>query len=395
MKSSYDVVDVHVSSLKSRLDSVLEHPLLDGQKKYTLQVTEFSMPLSLEGPLPANEKISEPADVAPRMLLLQVRAKLIGQQPGANATLLSNVPLIGGQFGPVPPSTNSRERFVPTSIRPMRTPNDLVYYLQRYFDDIKAKYILTSPLVGADHGGGGPVVFDADTQFVTVTVEPNGILKFFFSEIFTKHFYIGLTRWGATLLGLGDEHQLVAFRTHNGNILVGQNALTNNEDANLIVGDENGIAVGVNETVEHPCLYPIERHFDHRVRLEVESQMGTPATTAWTTKNLQKISHVIGTFPIITKTQTSVLCNSEGTPTGHVRYQTDLLVGDLVWRRAEDKISEKYVLSDSNFFHNIRLEVFIVRKEWLEIDNGFIFVKEKLTFEAGENWSAKVRFRSI
>ena len=48
----YDVVDVHVSSTKSILDSILEHPILDGTKKYTIACTEFTAPISAETPLP-------------------------------------------------------------------------------------------------------------------------------------------------------------------------------------------------------------------------------------------------------------------------------------------------------------------------------------------------------
>ena len=70
-------------------------------------------------------------------------------------------------------------------------------------------------------------------------------------------------------------------------------------------------------------------------------------------------------------------------------------MGDITWRRAEDKVSERYILNDSKFFHNIRLEVFCVRKEWHNTLNEFEFAKEKMVFQDGESWTAKLRFRSI
>ena len=127
--------------------------------------------------------------------------------------------------------------------------------------------------------------------------------------------------------------------------------------------------------------------------MEIESQIGLPPTTVWSTDEKQKISHVIATFPISTKTKTSVLCNSEGASTGDVRIQSDILVGDITFRRAEDKITERYLLNNSQFFHNIRLEIFMVRKEWKLTD--FDFVRKKMVFSDGESWTGKLRFRSI
>ena len=68
-------------------------------------------------------------------------------------------------------------------------------------------------------------------------------------------------------------------------------------------------------------------------------------------------------------------------------------MGDITWRRAEDKVSERYLVQNSQYFHNVRLEIFIVRKEWFE--NEFRFIRETMSFSDGESWTAKLRFRSI
>ena len=47
----YDIVDVHVSSTSHLVDAILDNPILDGTKKYTIEVTEFTCPLSAEPPL--------------------------------------------------------------------------------------------------------------------------------------------------------------------------------------------------------------------------------------------------------------------------------------------------------------------------------------------------------
>ena len=48
-----DIVDVHVTSV-SNVDCFSQYPLLDGDKKYTCEITEFVCPLAGQGPLPAN-----------------------------------------------------------------------------------------------------------------------------------------------------------------------------------------------------------------------------------------------------------------------------------------------------------------------------------------------------
>jgi len=204
---------------------------------------------------------------------------------------------------------------------------------------------------GVLHGGAPDVpVLDA-TKIVTVVIQPNGCLKLFFSPIFTKHFFLAVTPYGARMLGIGQD-SLVAFRTVNGNVVQGLQALTNNAVAgNILEG-------GTTETVEYPGLYSLERHFDHRVRLEIESQIGLPPTVVWSTDDRQKISHVIATFPIQMKSQSAVHCNTEGAATDKISFQSDMLAGDITWRRAEDKVTERYLLNNSQYFHNIRLDIF-------------------------------------
>ena len=391
-KREVDIVDAHVTSNSNVVDVFSQYPLLDGDRQYTVEVTEFTCPLAGQGPLPAVERVGAE-------FILEVRRKLIGDFVLQNTTSLTMLPAPLGdplRYAAAPhvyaPGTFTDDVtiFKKNNQRPMATPGDLAYHLQRYFNDIRAKYVANGPLAGADHGGGADVVIADDTPFCTVNIEPNGCLKLYFSAMFTKHFFIALTQYGSKLLGIGDQHNIIAFRTAAGVVIQGILALTNDPDGAVVI-----VAGEVGETVEYPALYTLERHFDHRVRLEIESQMNTPYSVAWTTAGKQKMSNIIATFPITTKTQTSVLCNSEGTPSGNVSYQTEMLVGDITWRKAEDKVSERYLLNDSKFFHNIRLEVFIVRKEWLEADASFIFAKEKLIFVDGESWTCKLRFRSV
>jgi len=441
-RKEVDIVDVHVTSISDRVDAFTQYPLLDGTKQYTVELTEFVCPLAGQDALPNTS-------TAVDNLLFELRRKhvaipvipVLHDQSRLVTPILSAVGVASGLFLPYGLFTDDLVQFRKNDQRPMSTPADLVYYMQRFFNDALSQYkkatvvalanLAVQQAIVADggssaaqvtaaqllingpagnngllalsngmensikaslHGGATenlmvdiPVI--ADTKFVTVGIQPNGCLVLFFDPVFTKHFFLQMTTYGARLLGLGEDN-LVAFRElGNNDIAQGLTALTSHNPAGTI------IAGSTSETVEYRGLFPLERYFDHRIRLEVETQIGIPPTVVWSTDDRQKISHVIATFPIQMTSQSSVICNSEGAATQDVSFQSTLLVGDLTWRRAEDKISERYLITNSQYFHNIRLEIFIVRKQWVQ--NEFHFIRENMVFADGESWTAKLRFRSI
>ena len=386
MTQKFDTVDVHVTSQTYRVDAILQDPLLDGQKRYTVEVTEFTCPLSSESPLPATA-LFENTD---NYQLIRVRRKNI-LSPGVinDATSLSTLNVIGPLFAPaVGPR---KDIFVPSAFSPMRTPSDVTYYLQRFFDDIKNIYIANANgIVVAEHGGGGPPAnqpLTAADVFAKVLMLPNGTLRFYFGALFCKHFFLELSAFGSKLLGL---ESLVAYRLVGGVLLTGAVALTGNAD-----GLGPPIAGLTNETMVQQAQYPLTRHFDHRVRCDIETDMPVPQTIVWSTDNLQKISHVIASFPINMRTSTSLLLNSEGASEGEVSHTADLFSGDIVWRRAEDRVAERYEITSSKFFQNVRLGVFMTRREWSVAKSAYSFVRRPIQLSDGESWTAKLRFRTL
>ena len=272
----------------------------------------------------------------------------------------------------------------------MRTVGDLAYYMQRFFDDVKAAYINTAApnaplLLGNEHGGLPDQVVTANTPFVNVQLQPNGCIKLFFSPLWTKHFWLEVSNYGKKVLGLSEDN-VIAFRTVGDNIVTGLPALTDGT-FNIVAGESAA-------TIEFVSLYPVDRFFEHRVRVELRSDMGFPPTVVWDVDDKESYSHVLATFPITTKTTTGVSCNNAGTTTNEVVYSSEVLAGNIVFRRAEDRVSERYQLLNAQYFHDIRLQVYIVRKIWKEAEETFIFQSEKLEFEPGQSWTAKLRFRS-
>ena len=389
MTTKYDVVDVTVTSTNPIVDAILEAPLLSGEKKYSVEVTEFTAPLSNEPPLPLISTFQKaPVDT---MLLFRVRRKRIGQGAIHTNTLLSQIAAsfndnLRGLFEGI-------ENFTHSVYTPIRTPNDMVFYLQEYFDEIKKIYAQsTDGLLGDQHGDDDNDVSAANMaldSFVRVLLTPNGTVRFYFSAIFCKHFFIETSHYCAKLFGLEEsDNRIIAFRAAAGGVVTGLSALYGN--GVVIIEGATG------ETVVLQCKYPLTRHFDHRIRLEIDSGgMPVPAVVDWGTDNKQRVRHTISSHPINQRFETAIGLNTQGANTGSISFATNMFLGDVVWRRAEDKVSERYELTNSQFFQNIRLEVFIIRREWNTITNEFAFKRRAMTLADGESWTCKLRFRTF
>ena len=76
-------------------------------------------------------------------------------------------------------------------------------------------------------------------------------------------------------------------------------------------------------------------------------------------------------------------------------FHVEMLHGNIVFRRAEDKISERYEILNPRFFQNIRLAVYIERREWNDQTDEYVFQRSKIQLLDGDIWTAKLRFRTL
>ena len=281
-----DIVDVHVTSQDDRVDAFSQYPLLDGDKRYTVELTEFVCPLAGQGALPS---VSWFSGVYGDMLRLR-RKRTNGAAYGHVDTILPAANA-GVLF------TDVDTIFRKDSRRPMATPGDLAYQLQRYFDDIQAKFISSAPaalilarnaladqqdivaddnstaaqiaaaqaLIDGPNGlqaaydavkkfedalyGGravptarGDTIVSAETTFVNVTLLPNGTLRLFFGPFFTKHFFLIVNDYASVILGIGEGRpSLIAFRDEDPDdddnfvVLTGVNGLADDVVTGVII----------------------------------------------------------------------------------------------------------------------------------------------------------------
>ena len=376
-----DFVDVSVSSHSPVVDAILDHPLLDGSRQYTVEVTEFSASLGGETPLPPYEEFANSSNElnSQSRSILQVRRRVTGQAPLVAATLLST-----GHS----PRLEPFQYFSHTKEYPVSTVHDLVFWLQHYFDNIKAIYSRDDVSGLAHAGGPDEDAFETD-DWVSVTLSPNGTLRVQLSRMFSQYFFIYLTPFGKSVLGFSDDY--ISFSELNGEILGGTNSLLSNDPIRVILaGDPDESAIAVAE-------FPVTRGFEHRVAITLDSGgMPVPATVSWLTTNKQSVRHTLATFPITQTYSTSVHIDTDGSTASDVTFSSQLQQGCVVFRRAEDKVSQRFPITNSRFFQNLRLEVWIERRLYDFVANtGYTFKRMKMKFTTGDYWTAKLRFKSV
>ena len=392
MHQQSDLVDVHLSGTSYTIDSLFSEPLLDNDKKYTVEVTEFQCSLHGETTLPPPSFFKVGDVIRDEHIILRVRRRRVtagGVAPGHVSTYLTdnagdaaNDALVAQFVG--------LDTFIADETRPCQNPADLLYYLQRFFDDIKAVYVGNGVVgvSGALHGGAPDWTIQADDNFVKVELQPNGTFRLYLAPDFCKHFWCELSDFGANLLGYDTTY--LAFATVAGVFRTGWFALTGNAE----IGAGNIIAGATGETVALGSLYPLERNFDHRVALEMTTALPIPPTIVWSTNDSQQVSHKLATFSLNNRTKSTVVLNSEGSP--HYCYSTTpLLTGDIVWRRAEDKVIERYEMLNSKFIQNIRLSVYVFRRVWNSVLKEYKIRRLPITILEGDSWTAKLRFRTL
>ena len=93
MHQQSDLVDVHLSGTTDTIDSLFTEPLLDNDKKYTVECTEFQCSLHGETALPPPSFFKEGDVVRGEHIILQVRRRRVtvgGVAPGHASTFLTD-----------------------------------------------------------------------------------------------------------------------------------------------------------------------------------------------------------------------------------------------------------------------------------------------------------------
>ena len=384
---NYDVVDVAVTSDKPGCDAILDFPLLDGEKKYTLELTEFTAPLVAEHPMQmtySNTGESQSYE------LFEVRRRLVSNP--AVGPLHDNCKFAALFANGTVLKTRAEEMdyFRVSQFRPVTCVNDLVHETNRYFRELRS---LVAEL--ADAGvvlGKTKAEWRAD-PFARLTLSQGGVVKLTLSAAFAKNFFVRFDPYGELVYGLGDY---IAFGQ-----VVGQNGVFYSGYSGLTFDQGNDILPTADVSAQQVrAKYPITRNFDLRQAIEVEAPgMRIPGQVKWTIKNNQSVKFSIASFPLKSQFTSVIALDADGGTQDKMEFHSTVFVGNHVFRRAEDKVKERYLITSSRWYQNVRLTVEIERRRVVVDRNTgqmvLDFVRTPITLPKDGYWSAKLRFRTL
>ena len=186
------------------------------------------------------------------------------------------------------------------------------------------------------------------------------------------------------------QEYLTAAQDGNGVVQNGESSLINPANGQILAGSPG-------EAYREVGAYPLTRNFDHRVQVDLDSGgMPIPSVVYWTTDNKHSVRHTMGTFPISYKWQTRFHLNASNVVSiDNYDFRVEMLHDTIVFRRAEDKISERFEILNPRYFQTIRLAAFIERRHWNTDTEEYVFQRTKLKMRDGDFWTAKLRFRTI
>ena len=169
-RKEVDIVDVHVTSISERVDAFTQYPLLDGTKQYTVELTEFVCPLAGQDALPSSTasvdnllfELRRKHVSIPAVPVLNAQSRLVTPINLTAASIAADVFLPYGLF------TDNLVQFRKNDQRPMSTPADLVYHMQRFFNDALSQYKKATTVAAANLAVQVAIVADgASTAQIT------------------------------------------------------------------------------------------------------------------------------------------------------------------------------------------------------------------------------------
>ena len=372
--AKYDVVDVQITSDTADCDAILDYPLLDGEKKYTLELTEFTCPLSGEHPMQLLPLTSR------SLPIFEIRFRAVGSEPGAAATLLDA--LFQGAPQDVRDAIARLRDFSVIAERSVRVVNDLVFEANEFFRQIQNIFVANPVL---DPTGDE---WKAD-PFCRMRLDASGVCILNCSEIFMNYFFINVTPYGRFLLGF--ENYIASGVDAGGDHQSGLAGL-------LLVNQQITASQVAVPAQRFKAAYSLTRNFDLRVALELETPgMRIPGQIKWTVEERQSVKFSLASFPIETNYTSTIPLTTTGVPTEFPGFSSTLFGGNHVFRRAEDKVKERYLITNSRFYQNVRVTLEIERRHVRVVgdDVEVTFLRTPIQLPPSAYWSAKLRFRTL
>ena len=125
------------------------------------------------------------------------------------------------------------------------------------------------------------------------------------------------------------------------------------------------------------------------MRIEIDADLSVPANILLE-NGVQKVHYNIGSFAFPTKVEQEL--ETEGGFNQNLKIKSNLLTGKYIVKAKETPTTDWYRLLATANVQNMRLHVFIVRREWNEQSRSWSLVRNELTMRDKDSWDATLKF---
>ena len=125
------------------------------------------------------------------------------------------------------------------------------------------------------------------------------------------------------------------------------------------------------------------------MRIELDADLSVPANILLE-NGIQKVHYNIGSFAFPTGITQDV--ETEGAMPLGLKIKTPLLTGKYIVKAKETPTTDWYRLLATANVQNMRLHVFIVRREYNEASGEWSLVRNELTMRDQDYWNATLKF---
>ena len=127
------------------------------------------------------------------------------------------------------------------------------------------------------------------------------------------------------------------------------------------------------------------------MRIELDADLSVPANILLE-NGLQKVHYNIGSFAFPTDVEQEVGIDGGAPRPNLLMFKSKLLTGKYVVKAKETPTTDWYRLLATANVQNMRLHIFIVRREYNEATGVWSLVRNELTIRDQDYWDATLKF---
>jgi hypothetical protein len=356
-KLGLDVVDIQIENTgTANTDMFFQEPVLDQERDYVLGISELSIPLSKEPLITGNAALLNES-------ILEFRGK---RNAVGGAGMLARG---GGVI------VDARARFK-LNQQLVVTPVDIVQHLSNWVYTFQT-YINSNP-PGAIHNGG---------YVIMLLASPSGILRLRGNTQFWQDFAIEVSSFGRELLGYTQEVI--------GLVWVAGQASPSTQLSDIIVNnvyvhsDHASYAGG--GAIEVTFQYSVFRYIESRLRVEVDADLAIPSNIL-VENGTHKVHYNVASFALPQNYQGITSISNDPVVSTKVSHLTHFYTGNTVIKAKDTPTTDWYKLLSAANVQNMRLHIFVVRRDWDIGNNTWKLSRNELTMSPNATWFATLKF---